>query len=96
MLQSISRVKDDTLTLEMAYTSYDYISGWNSAWGLMKDVELITQKGGVYLFSTDKKDLWIESLKQLEITGIGDRIPEGFGQVQICSPFHLILREESI
>jgi CRISPR-associated protein Csx10 len=38
--------KDESLHLEAAYSSYEYLSGWNAAWGLMKDVELITKKGG--------------------------------------------------
>ena len=47
MLQQFAKVEDPSLKLEAAYTSYDYLSGWNSAWGLMKDVEIITNKGSV-------------------------------------------------
>lgn len=96
MLQQFAAVKDSSLKLEAAYSSYDYKSGWNSAWGLMKDVELITNKGGVYLFSTTQPDIWMEKLGELEVMGIGDRTCEGFGQVLICNDFHLILREEAV
>ena len=64
----------------------------------MKDVELVTNKGAVYLFSVsiDRFEEWTEALEDLEIRGVGDRTAEGFGQVQICNDFHLVLREEAV
>jgi CRISPR-associated protein Csx10 len=90
--------KDNFIKLEVAYTTYDYRSGWNAAWGLMKDMELVTNRGGVYLFSIDKakEKLWIEKLKELELKGVGERTSEGFGQVQICNEFHNVFREEAV
>ncbi|GET41935.1 type III-D CRISPR-associated RAMP protein Csx10 [Microseira wollei] len=96
MLKQFAAVEDSSLKLEAAYSSYDYKSGWNSAWGLMKDVELITNKGGVYLFSTTQRDIWVEKLGELEVRGVGDRACEGFGQIQICNEFHLIFRENAV
>ena len=96
MLQQFAKVEDPSLKLEAAYTSYDYLSGWNSAWGLMKDVELITNKGSVYLFSTSQAEPWIERLGELEMSGLGDRTCEGFGQIQICNQFHNIFRENAV
>jgi CRISPR-associated protein Csx10 len=89
--------QNDLLKLEVAYSSYNYRSGWNSAWGLMKDIELVTNRGGVYLFSTSQENekLWIDKLKESELKGIGDRTSEGFGQVQICNEFHNIFRENA-
>lgn len=95
MLQQFTGVSDSSLLLQAAYSSYDYLSGWNSAWGLMKDVELITNKGAVYLFSTTDKNAWYSALEELEVTGIGERTAEGFGSLQICNEFHLIFREEA-
>jgi CRISPR-associated protein Csx10 len=84
--------------LEAAYSSYDYRSGWNSAWGLMKDTELITDRSSVYLFSVDKahEQAWINALTDLESRGIGDRTMEGFGQVRVCDEFHCISREKAV
>ncbi|MFB2974745.1 CRISPR-associated RAMP protein Csx10 [Microseira sp. BLCC-F43] len=96
MLQEFAGVSDSSLKLHAAYSSYDYLSGWNSAWGLMKDVELITNKGGVYLFSTAQAKLWMEKLGDLEVRGVGDRTCEGFGQIRVCDEFHLIMREEAV
>lgn len=92
MLREFANVQDDSLQLHVAYSSYDYRSGWNAAWGLMKDVELVTNKGAVYLFSIARKreDEWIKSLTKLETQGVGERMSEGFGQIQICNEFHLV------
>ncbi len=90
-----NEAKDDFLKLEVAYSSYNYRSGWNSAWGLMKDIELVTTRGAVYLFSTNQPDIWIDKLQELELKGVGDRTSEGFGQVQICNEFHNIFRENA-
>lgn len=95
MLQQFTGISDPSLKLEIAYSSYNYHSGWNSAWGLMKDVELITNKGAVYLFSTEQRKAWEKALEKLEWQGVGERTAEGFGQVQICHPFHLVLREKT-
>ncbi|MFB2772284.1 CRISPR-associated RAMP protein Csx10 [Pelatocladus sp. BLCC-F211] len=88
--------KDNFLKLEVTYSSYNYRSGWNTAWGLMKDIELVTNRGSVYLFSTNQPNLWLEKLKYLELKGVGDRTCEGFGQIQVCNEFHLIMREEEV
>ncbi|MFN6559463.1 MAG: CRISPR-associated RAMP protein Csx10 [Nostoc sp. ChiSLP01] len=95
MLQQFSGVNDSSLQLHAAYSSYDYRYGWNSAWGLMKDMELITNQGSVYLFSTAEENLWIKALEDLEVKGVGDRTSEGFGQVQICNEFHNVFRENA-
>ena len=98
MLHQFAGIEDkaDSLHLEAAYSSYDFLSGWNAGWGLMKDVELITNKGGVYLFSTTRPDIWIDKLGKLEEKGVGDRTCEGFGQIQICNEFHLVFRDKPV
>ena len=96
MLRQFAKVEDSSLKLEAAYSSYDYLSGWNAAWGLMKDVELITNKGSVYLFSTTQREIWDNVLGELEVRGVGDRTCEGFGQIQICNQFHNVFREKAV
>jgi CRISPR-associated protein Csx10 len=95
-LQKMASITDESLQLESVYSSYDYRSGWNAAWGLMKDVELVTNKGGVYLFSTTKPDSWYTALAELELKGVGELTCEGFGQVEVCNNFHLIFREDAV
>lgn len=96
MLQNFTDVNDESLQLEAAYSSYDYRSGWNSAWGLMKDIELVTNKGAVYLFSTKQPQIWYAALAGLEFKGVGERTCEGFGQIEVCNDFHLVFREEAV
>lgn len=95
MLCDMAGVDDTDLHLHATYSSYDYRSGWNAAWGLMKDVELVTNKGAVYLFSTPKLNEWKPALAALEHRGVGERTAEGFGQVQVCSDFHQVFREKA-
>lgn len=96
MLQQFAEVADSTLRLHSVYSSYDYCSGWNAAWGLQKDVELVTKMGGVYLFSTQTPAIWYKKLAELELWGVGDRTSEGFGQIRICDEFHQIFRENAV
>ncbi|BAY07502.1 type III-D CRISPR-associated RAMP protein Csx10 [Calothrix sp. NIES-2098] len=99
MLKEIAGIDaevDDNLKLHVAYSSYDYRSGWNAAWGLMKDVELVTNQGAVYLFSTTQPQPWLEALAKLEQRGIGDRTCEGYGQVQVCHEFHQVFWENAV
>ncbi|MGJ3250431.1 MAG: type III-D CRISPR-associated RAMP protein Csx10 [Elainellaceae cyanobacterium] len=95
MLCQMAGVEDPDLALHATYSSYDYWSGWNAAWGLMKDVELVTNKGSVYLFSSPKLKQWLPALEELEQRGVGERTPEGFGQIQVCSEFHHVFREDA-
>jgi CRISPR-associated protein Csx10 len=96
MLCQFAGVNDTSLQLHAAYSSYDYRSGWNTAWGLMKDVELITNKGAVYLFSTTQQDTWLKIIEDLEMRGVGERTCEGFGQIQVCNEFHTVFREDAV
>ena len=96
MLCQMAGLEDATLQLRSVYSSYDYRSGWNAAWGLMKDVELITNRGAVYLFSTSHLEQWLPHLGELEIKGVGERTTEGFGQVKVCNEFHHVFREEPV
>ena len=92
MLQAMAGC-DAAVTLIRSFASYDYVGGWNAAWGLPKPVDLATRMGSVFVFHTDAIDSWISALKMLEKVGIGSRREEGFGQILICDPFHLWTRE---
>lgn len=96
MLKHYAALEDSSLKLHAAYSSYEYRSGWNAAWGLMKDMELITKKGATYLFSTTQKNACIESLNKRESMGVGERTAEGFGQVKVCHDFHLVLWDNPV
>jgi CRISPR-associated protein Csx10 len=95
VLRQLVKLDQSEVRLEMAYSSYGYRSGWNAAWGLAKDVELVTAMGSVFLFSipTPEQSNWIDSLAELEQNGIGERTSEGFGQIKVCDEFHQVMRE---
>ncbi|MEM6353886.1 MAG: CRISPR-associated RAMP protein Csx10 [Cyanobacteria bacterium P01_D01_bin.14] len=94
MLAKMLEIDQTNVTLHSAHSSYGYRSGWNAAWGLPKDVDLITTMGSVFLFSVSKERPGYEALAQLEQNGIGARREEGYGQVTVCHPFHQVMREE--
>ena len=93
MLREMAGCKTD-VTLIRSFTSYDYVGGWNAAWGLPKETDLVTKIGSVFVFHTSDIDAWLSELQTLENIGIGNRREEGFGQVLICDPFHLQRRDK--
>ncbi|MEN8445953.1 MAG: CRISPR-associated RAMP protein Csx10, partial [Cyanobacteria bacterium J06555_13] len=95
MLAPLVDLSEADITLHTAYSSYDYRSGWNAAWGLPKDTELVTKMGGVMLFSIpkEKQSTCENALAILEKVGIGSRCSEGYGQLKVCDEFHLVMRE---
>ncbi|MEB3294200.1 MAG: CRISPR-associated RAMP protein Csx10, partial [Synechococcales bacterium] len=97
MLMQAVGLKEGDLRLHQAYSSYGQRSGWNTAWGLPKDNQLMTTSGSVFLFSIDAADreAWLPKLAALEIWGIGSATAEGFGQVRVCDEFHNVLREDA-
>lgn len=91
MLQQITRC-DKPIQFIRSFANYDYVSGWNAAWKLPKETELVTRMGSVFVFHTPDIDGWMQVLKTLEECGIGARREEGFGQILVCNPFHLRTR----
>lgn len=83
-------------TLLRCYATANYRGGWNTAWGLPKDTELVACMGSVYVYHTsrtpDDPD-WLNALRTLEEQGVGERRAEGFGQVRVCDEFHLEILE---
>jgi CRISPR-associated protein Csx10 len=69
------------------------VSGWQTAWGLPKEVLLGSAMGGLYVFSVAPGDLKLDELakllEQLEHSGIGEMREDGYGQITICDPFHM-------
>jgi CRISPR/Cas system CSM-associated protein Csm3 (group 7 of RAMP superfamily) len=93
MLQKVTNC-DAQVELLRSYARYTYYNGWNAAWGMLKETEVITQMGSVFVFKTNNIEAWYEPLKKLELYGVGERRGEGFGQLKICDEFHLRTRDE--
>jgi|GEM_PF-1375162 len=81
-----------------AFAAYKMLSGWNAAIGLPKENEIAINKGSSFLYTfmgrgeEDNRKL-IQALEELENRGIGFRRNEGFGEIIVCDPVHLYLRE---
>jgi CRISPR-associated protein Csx10 len=95
MLKDCCGVDDDTLQLLRAYSGSDYRGGWNVAWGLPKDVDVVVPMGSLFVFWTQQPDRWDKPLLHLERWGLGERTAEGFGQVQVCDAFHVRARRKN-
>lgn len=95
MLAPLLGLNATDVILHTAHSNYSYRSGWNAAWGLPKDTELVTDMGSVYLFSILKENQsgCYEALANLEQVGIGNRCSEGYGQITVCDEFHQLMRE---
>ena len=93
MLQEMADCTAD-VELIRSFASYDYVGGWNAAWGLPKETDLATCMGSVFVFQISDIDAWVPALRTLEKIGVGSRREEGFGQILICDPFHLRTREQ--
>jgi CRISPR-associated protein Csx10 len=83
-------------TLLRCYASADYRGGWNTAWRLPKDTELVAGMGSVYIYHTTdgvEDANWLAALRALEERGVGERRREGFGEVRVCDDFHRRIQE---
>ncbi len=71
------------------FASYEFISGWSTAWGLPKHTFYGAKSGSVYVYKTKElSNSLIEKLKKMEIQGIGEKTDEGYGEILICHLFH--------
>jgi CRISPR-associated protein Csx10 len=80
--------------LVRSYASYAYGGGWQSAWGLPKPSQVLARAGTVYVFRADRlTQADYQALAELEVRGIGELTPEGYGQVRVSDAFHLKRRD---
>jgi CRISPR-associated protein Csx10 len=79
-------------TLLRSFTTTTIVGGWNVTWQRPKSTAVATMPGSVFVFqaSSTLHDQAYEALAKLQLEGIGERCPEGYGQVHICDAFHLI------
>lgn len=84
----------DQVQLVRAFASHRQIGGWSSAWGMPKPTAPAIAAGSVFLYHVPGGDVTLsrvvlERLDTLEREGVGQRREEGYGWLQICTPFHL-------
>jgi len=96
MLKELSAVDDSTLSLVRCYSGCDYRGGWNLAWRLPKDVQVVIPRGSVFIYWTRNFEKWKARLLDLEYWGIGERTSEGFGRVRVSDEFHVFASKEDL
>lgn len=82
------------VSLVRSWTGHRTVGGWSSATGLPKEMELAVTMGSAFLYKVEARNeatvqAMLTALAELENQGIGAYREVGYGQVQICSPFHL-------
>jgi CRISPR-associated protein Csx10 len=77
-----------------AFATCRQIGGWSSAWLMPKPIAPAIAAGSVFLYHVPGGDLdlariVLKRLAVLEHEGVGQRREEGYGWLQVCTPFHL-------
>lgn len=80
-----------------AWARPEVVGGWDAASRMPRRTRLAAQAGSVYLYWTPRAandaDL-LAQLRAIELFGMGEERPRGYGQVAVCAPFHLHNRIE--
>ena len=92
-LHQVFNLAEATLVYQNASTRR--VFGWNALFGLPKAVEWAISMGSVFLFGYDgtTDDTFFQKLYNIEQSGIGKRMLEGFGQVTVADAFHTEVNE---
>jgi CRISPR-associated protein Csx10 len=91
---SVAALKELTgieATLLRSFSNTAVVGGWHATWREPKPTALATSMGSVFVFHVEGglSDQDFIALAKLQTDGIGERRPEGFGQVRICDEFHI-------
>jgi CRISPR-associated protein Csx10 len=78
-------------TLLCAWARPEVVTGWDAAAQLPRRTHLAVRAGSVFLYwvspQLTEETLW-QRLQEIELEGIGEERPRGYGQVTVCAPFH--------
>ncbi len=70
-------------------------TGWSAAWGLPKPVKTVISAGSVIALRApaSERTQLLDYLAALTTEGLGEHRAEGFGEVLVCDPFHVVFDE---
>lgn len=81
----------DEVQIVAKFLSKAIVAGWNAAQGLPKPDTVALARGCVFGFRAPRENS--EEIKMklsaLEMSGVGERRAEGFGQITVCHSFHV-------
>ena len=80
-----------------AWARPEVVGGWDAAASLPRRTRLAVQAGSVFLYWTPRPaddDGLLAQLQHIDVLGLGEERPRGYGQVAVCDPFHLFNRIE--
>lgn len=85
-------------TLVRSFSSTEIVGGWNQLWKRAKPTQLAVRMGSVFVFQAKQAldQQAYQALARLELSGIGERRPEGYGQIRICDEFHYELNRSQL
>ncbi len=91
LLREVAKLETADLTLLRAFALPGLAGGWNVSWPGAKPTSVSTGSGSVFVFHAPHglTPGDADRLADLQLAGIGDRRPEGYGHVRICDDFHL-------
>ncbi len=85
-----------TARLKRSVSSGRVVGSWNDAARLPRDTVLATNMGSVFVYSVaiggggyETEDDLLQDLQALESGSVGAERERGFGEIIVCSPFHL-------
>ncbi|MCL4703993.1 hypothetical protein KJ068_02465, partial [bacterium] len=81
----------DEVQIFAKFLSKAIVAGWNAAQGLPKPDTAVLARGSVFGFRAPRENSEEikTKLRALEMSGVGERRAEGFGQITVCHPFHV-------
>ncbi|KAA0221419.1 hypothetical protein EDS67_28420 [candidate division KSB1 bacterium] len=81
----------DEVQMVAKFLSKAIVAGWNAAQGLPKPDTAVLARGSVFGFRAPRENSEEikTKLRALEMSGVGERRAEGFGQITVCHPFHV-------
>lgn len=91
VLREAAGLRTADLRLLRSFALPGIAGGWNVVWPGHKPTSVSTAAGAVFVFQAPGglAEGDAARLAQLQLEGIGDRRPEGYGQVRICDDFHI-------
>lgn len=78
--------------LLQAWARTEVITGWDSAAGLPRRTSLGIQTGSAFLYWVPpqiESARLLELVEKIEVEGVGEQRPRGYGQALVCAPIHL-------